>query len=317
MEKKRVFFIVNPRAGIGRGKKCYRQVVKWLKENAAGEGIESEFAFTEKTGERNATNLAKMAVQKKYDLVVVIGGDGTVNEAANGLLGYDIPILVISAGNGNDFAKAIRVPKNVTKALNLINHGREKLIDLGKVDGRVFVNVFGVGFDAKITQYAESLKQKWPLAPNTLLYLIALLWELLIKIEYPHLKVRFPRGKASLETIAGKATSVLVANGYNCGGIFKLAPQADIQDGFFDICWISKTSSWRIFRFILKGIRGTHISLPEIKKDFNGRLPKAPSLVITSLENQNIPCQVDGELLPAKKEYRVSILPKALKVLAP
>jgi YegS/Rv2252/BmrU family lipid kinase len=317
MEKKKVMFIINLRAGIGRGKRCYRQVREWLDKNATESKIEPNFSFTEKTGERNAANLARIATQKRYDLLVVVGGDGTVNEVVNGLLGFDIPLLVVPAGNGNDFAKAIGTPKNTKKALDLINQGKVDLVDLGKVNGRFFVNVFGVGFDAKITRYAEALKEKWPLAPNTLLYLIALLRELLIKLEYLHLDVKFPRKKIFFETMPGKATLVLVANGYSCGGIFKLAPQADIRDGFLDICWIRKTSRLRIFRFIWKGIRGTHIGLPEVRKNSAGKLPRTTSLVISSLENQNIPCQMDGELPPVEKEYRISILPKALKIIVP
>jgi len=108
-----------------------------------------------------------------------------------------------------------------------------------------------------------------------------------------------------------------VANGPTCGGIFRLAPQAEINDGLLDLCWIKKTSRFRIFRFIPKGIKGTHLNLPEVRKNSDGRLPRVLSLVISSLDKQPLPCQADGEILLSETEYRISILSEALKVLVP
>lgn len=317
MEKKRIAFLVNLHAGIGRGKKRYCQVLEWLNENAAERGIEPAFFFTEKSGEKNAANLARAVVKDGYDILAVIGGDGTLNEVANGMLGSGIPVLIIPAGNGNDFAKALRIPKSVETTLELIDKGQIDSVDLGKVNNRVFVNIFGVGFVAEITQCAETLKHKLPFAPNALLYLIALLRELSSEIEYPHVSLRKSRSKTLCEEMVGRVTLLMVSNGYSCGGIFKLAPDADVKDGLLDVCFIKKTSRWRILWFIRKGIRGTHLSLHEVKKDVDGKLPRASQFVISSLENQVIPCQMDGELLPAEKQYRVSILPKAFKVLVP
>jgi len=317
MEVERVMGIINLRAGLGRGKKCYQKLVKWINGPAKEKGIRADVFFTEKEGERNATNLAKRAVKERYDLILIIGGDGTINEVANGVVGSEIPLLIVPAGNGNDFARALGIPKKPEKAFNLITEGRIEPVDLGKVNGRVFVNVFGVGFDAKITQYAESLKEKWRFLPNTFLYLVALLRELFLKLDYLHLETKIINGRKFPEALVGKVTLVSIANGPTCGGIFKLAPQADLKDGLLDICWIKKTSRLRIFRFLPKVRKGTHLNLPEVRTHLDERLPRAKSLIILSPEKEALPCQMDGEILPAEKEYRISLLPKTLKVFMP
>ena len=107
-----------------------------------------------------------------------------------------------------------------------------------------------------------------------------------------------------------------VANGHSCGGIFKLAPHADVRDGLLDVCWIKKTNRLKLLWFLPKGIKGTHLSLHEVRKDSHGRLPRVSSLTIHS-DDEDIPCQMDGELFEPQKKYKISILPKALKVLVP
>lgn len=317
MDIKRVMVIVNPQAGLGKGRKCLRKIEEWKDKIFKQKGIKVDLELSEKSGERNATNLAKKAFEERYNLIIVVGGDGTVNEVANGLAGLSIPVGFVQAGNGNDFTKALKIPKDIKEALKVAIQGKLKTVDLGKVNDRIFVNVFGVGFDARVAQYAENLKKRWYVLPNTFLYLIALLRELLFKLKYPNLEVKISQEKNLFTDIGGEVTLVSVANGPTCGGIFRLAPQADLQDGFLDICLIRKTSRMRILINIFRAIKGTHVELPEVRKNSDGKLPKAKSLIISSLENQNLVCQMDGEILPPEKEYRISILSKALKVIVP
>lgn len=317
MEKRKVMFIVNLHSGIKKGNKCYRKIIKWLNENAEKKGIEPKIFFTERTGENNPVFLARKAVEEDYDRIIVVGGDGTIQQVANGVVGFNLPVGFIPAGSGNDFTRALGIPQNTEQALETAIDGKVKSIDVGQVNGKIFINVFGVGFDAKVAYYAEEFKRKWPLFSNTLLYLIVSLRELFIKLEYQHLEITFPNKKSSLKKMVGKVTFVLIANGPTCGGVFRLTPQAVLDDGLFDICWIKKASRLRIFKCVIKGIKGTHLNLPVVRKDSDGRLPRTSSLVISSLDKQPLPCQADGEILPSETEYRISILPGALKVLVP
>lgn len=318
MEVKRIMVISNLRSGLGKGKKYYQRLIKWRDSLTKEKGIEVYLEITEKSGQKSAFNLAKLAIKEKYDLIISSGGDGTANEVANGVVGTNTPVLFLSAGSGNDFSKALRIPQEVDKALNLIFQGKLEAVDLGKVNERVFVNVFGVGFDAKVVEYAENLRKRWHFLPLVFLYLVALLRELLFKIEYLPLAVTILRGRKPSERMIGRVTLVAIANGPSCGGgIFRLAPRAYLRDGLLDICWVGKISRLRIFRFFPRVIKGNYLSLPEVKTVSDGRLPQASSLVIASLDNQNLPCQMDGEVLLPEKEYRISLLPKALKVLVP
>lgn len=312
----RIMIVVNPKSGRGSGGRCYQKISKSLKKLSDENEIAVKIVFTQREGERNATKLAKRAVEEKYSLIVVIGGDGTYNEVANGVAGSGIPLLLIEAGSGNDFPKALGIPKDPRKAFELITQGKVVSVDLGKVNERVFVNVFGLGFDARVTRCAESLKQKLSFIPVKFLYLIALLRELLFKIEYLPLEIKISEPKTLLKRMSGRVTLLVVANGPSCGGVFKLAPQADLQDGLLDLCLIKKTSRQRIFRFILKGIAGSHIALPEVIKE-RGQLPRACSLTVSSLDGQDLPCQMDGEVLSPAKEYQISVLPGALNVIVP
>lgn len=312
----RVMVLINPVSGRGSGKRCYQKISSSLKKLSEEKKIAVQVIFTQKEGEKNATNLAKRAVEEKYSLIIAVGGDGTYNEVANGVVGSNIPLLLIRAGSGNDFAEALGIPKDPKRAFELIIQGRVAQVDLGKVNKRVFVNIFGIGFDARVAQCAESLKQKLSFLPVKFLYLIALLRELSCKIEYVRLEMRISEPKTFLRGVSGKVTLLAVANGPKCGGVFKLAPRADLQDGLLDICLIEKTSSQRIFKFIQRGIAGTHLALPEVIKE-KGQLPRVCSLTISSLDGQGLPCQIDGEALPPEREYMVSVLPRALNVIVP
>ena len=317
MKKKRVAFLVNPCSGVDRGSKRYKQALEWLNKNSLRQGIEPAFFFSEKSGERSVASLARKISGEGYDLLVVIGGDGTLNEAANGLAGSQIPLLVIPSGTGNDFAKALRLPGKAEEILDLIGHGQIRSVDLGQVNGRLFVNIFGVGVVAEIVQAAEKLKDRLPFVPKVLLYLVALLRQLCLRIDYPHVLLKKSRDAAVGEETIGRVTLLMVSNGYSCGGIFKLAPDADLEDGLLDVCFIKKTGRWRILRFLGKVIAGSHLSLREVEKGTDNKLPRASHFVICSLDDKDIPCQMDGEILPAQKRYEVSILPGALKVLVP
>jgi len=317
MEIAKVMAIVNPWAGIGNGLRCYKKIIKW-KDAAAKEGLKVDGFLTEKEGDRCAVNLAKNAVQNGYGLIVSCGGDGTLNEVVNGTMGSDVPILSLRVGNGNDFAKAVGTPKNIEEALGLIKHGKIESFDVGKVNNRYFINVFGVGFDAKISRYAEILKQKLPLAAGNLLYLIALIKEFFGGLEYFDLGLTMIDKENSSRIIRAKdVTLISIANGPTCGGIFRLAPEANPQDGVLDICLINKINRLKILRFLPKAIKGTHLSLKEVMKESDGRLPRISFLTVASLKGQPLPCQMDGEILPAEKEYRISVFPKAQKVLVP
>jgi|GEM_PF-2303013 len=317
MEKKRIAFLVNLYTGKGRGRIFYRRVRHWLVKNAKQKKIEPVFFFIEKEVEQSAVHLSRTIAGQGYDILAVIGGDGTLNKVVNGIAGYDIPVLLFQAGTANDFAKTMKMPINPEKVLDLIEKGKIERVDLGKVNGRIFINIFGIGFDAMVVHYAEKLKRKLRLSSNYLLYLVSLLWVLFFKLKYYGVTVQYTPEKKNYETMAGKVTLVAVCNGTRCGGVLRLAPRANTKDGLLELCIVESIRPLRGLVFLYKAIRGTHLSLLEFQSDFRGDMPQASTVIISSTDSHNIPSQADGEPLPWHREYRVSVLPEALAVIVP
>lgn len=307
--------IVNPRSGVGRGMKYYRKFLQWLEKT----GTKADIFLTEKTGERNAMNLARKGVRDGYTKILAIGGDGTINEIANGIFGSDVAVLPIRGGNGNDFAKAIGIPHDLEKAFGLIRDGRVEAIDVARVNNeRIFVNVFGVGgIDTRVVDYVEgTLKKKCGFIPPKLLYLVGLVRELLrFKIKYPYLKLEVQEQGLPARIMEGEVTALVVGNGPFCGGIFRLTPQADLTDGLLDICWIKRTGRFRILKSIVKATKGTHLNMPEVETLADGTLPRLISFTVSSEEL--LPAEMDGENIPAAKKFKVTVIPQSLKVLVP
>jgi len=318
MEIKKAMAIVNPHSGKKGGMKRYKELVKWRDGAAKEAGIKLDIFLTNKSEERNATNLAKRAVKEGYDLILVVGGDGTVNEVANGVVGSNIPLLVVRAGNGNDFARANGSPEDVGEALDLIFHGEVRSVDLMEVNGRVCVNIFGFGgIDARAVEYVEgTLRKKCGFMPIKFLYFVSLIRELFrFKIKYPYLKLEVQERGLPARSMEGKVSLFAVANGPTCGGIFRINPGADVSDGLSEVCWVKKTSRFRILVNIIRALNGTHLCLPEVETLPDGTLPRLNSLTVSSSEP--LVAQMDGEIIPANKEFKIAVIPQALKVLVP
>ncbi len=311
--KMRRLFIVNPQSGRGRG----LRVGKEIEESINNEEIEGEIIYTKKPGEERI--LARKAILDGYDCLYSVGGEGTNNGVINGLAELGIPIRIplgfFPAGTANDFARYLGIPEDVKEALEMIKENKVMAIDLGKVSGkineRIFLNEVSFGFTSRIVQVFEDAKRRYPFFPTIGLYL-ATAFPLFFQLKYFEVEIAIP--EANIRDII---TFVLIANGPNCGGIlkFKLAPEADPADNLLDICLIKKMGIARVLIDTLRAIgEGTHLNLPEIwTKD--GKLPQTYSLTISS--PKDLPGETDGELLVAEKEYRVTVLPKALKVIVP
>ncbi len=282
------------------GAKRARRII----EKGANRGIEFDINFTSQFGEENATNLAKKAIEEGADRIVVVGGDGTINEVVNGIAGSEVILGIIPAGVGNDFARALGIPEDTEIALNTVIEGKVIEVDLGQANNRYFTAVISFGFDAHVNRRAVELKRKFWFLPSQSMYAFALLRELLSRLEYSQVELDIQG--TSLES---KVILIAVANTPSYGRIFKIAPLADMRDGRLDVCLIREAGKLRVLKNILQVIQGTHTNLPEVK------MFRASSLTIRSL--QNLPCQMDGEILPSDREYQISTFPGALKVLVP
>ena len=277
-----------------------------------------QVAFTKRAGD--GTALALRGAEQGRKFIIACGGDGTINEVANGIMqsGADIEFGVLPSGTGGDFRRTIGMPQGTREAGAALRNGRTKQIDVGRVtflnhDGeetsRYFLNVASFGLSAAIIERVKtSNKLDW--LPHDILrgktsFALSTLQEIL-GLDFETVRVKFDdKEEKPLNTI-----NFCVCNSRFFGGGMKIAPHAVINDGFFDVVNIGDIKTAKI---LLKGYtlyNGSHLSLPEVKSTLARKIEVSP------VNSEEIHIEVDGEL-PGRLPATFEILPKALKVRVP
>src|SRR5216683_4596594 len=291
--------ILNPAANRGKMDRL-REVVRnrLLREQA-------DYRETTKQGE--AKELALTAA-KEGRPVIIVGGDGSVHEVVNGILasGRRVPLGIVGAGSGNDFAwNTLKLPHDPAAAIERAFTGQLIDVDAGIVNGEYFANSFSVGLDADIAVAAGQMK-KIPFMSGARLYYGTTLKQLLFGYHRcPWLTLRLDDGEQLDEKEARRYVLMAVTNGPTYGAGFRINPTADYADGLLDICTITYTPLLRALKLLPLVQKGEHASLPEVT------FFRARSVHIESQQAVNI--QMDGETTSATS-YDAKILPGALWV---
>lgn len=287
--------ILNPQGNRGRAGRLRKPLEKAL---AGGKG---ELALTQ--APRDAEAIAREAAAAGRD-VVAVGGDGTITEAANGVLssGQRVAFGAVPAGSGNDYAyETLKLPHDPLRALDIALHGEPRPMDVGQVNGRYFLNALGVGLDANIAAAAEKLK-KYPLMRGQTLYWTASLRELLFHYDLcPRLTVHYDEQRTEQRDYALAAVSI----GPTYGGGFRINPEADPRDGLFDLCTIWKPSLPRALRLLPMVEKGKHLHEPEVSR------ARVRHVMMES--ERLIHAHLDGEVM-MERRFEAHILPGALLV---
>lgn len=291
-------FIVNPAAGRGRG----RRVAAFVKSELDRSGMDYTFNFTQSRGE--ATELAKVS---RGDVIVSVGGDGTINEVVNGLVGGNKEFGIIPCGSGNDLIKSLGIPTDPLKALAVLEHGGTRAIDIGRLvvsepdgsnsEGRHFVNGVGIGFDAEVAERTTRI----PMLSGTLLYLAAVFQTLG--------RYASPKFTIDIDGTQDESNKLLVAigNGICAGGGFYLTPQAEVDDSLLDVCLIDAISIPKILRLIPQVMKGNHLNLDGVTYVRGRRINiKADTTFFVHTDGEIVGNQVKG--------VSVDVLPRALRV---
>ena len=290
------FLIVNLIAGQGRCKALFPKVKAELDRR----GIDYELHYTNEPLE--ATDAAKMGIEAGFSRIVAMGGDGTVNEVANGLVGTEAVLGVIPAGTGNDFVRMMRIPHDPIDALHVLTKGSEHTIDLGRIaDERCFVNGVGIGIDAKVAHDVLQM-ERWH---GALAYYYAAVRQIFRFQAFP-VSIRAADWDLDLSCL-----SLGIANGRYSGGGFKLAPKADATDGLIDIAAIGDFPTLERLVRLPQARAGNHLKL---KRVHYRQLTEA-----TVSSTARLVAHIDGEpyRLPRADSFSVTVLPDALTVLAP
>ncbi|MEA3345902.1 MAG: diacylglycerol kinase family protein [Chloroflexota bacterium] len=295
--------IVNPAAARGKARQRADAVLPLLAER----GLDFDVKYTSYPGE--AIELAQAAAEAGCETVVAVGGDGTSQEVINGLMqaqktGPAGTLGVLPVGSGNDFAYGVGIPLDVEAAVGHLAAGQTRVIDLGfvHVDGlpdRYFGNGVGIGFDAQVAVESTKIKRLRGFA----LYFWALLKTLLLHYQIPTLTIN--NGQ---EVHTQPALLISVSNGRRYAGGFLLTPQAEVDDGLFDVFLADEMSRLKILDFLPKAIQGTHIHEPKITMDH------ATRVVITS--EDDLVAHADGEILcTAAHRLEMEVIPQGLRVI--
>lgn len=285
------YFIVNPTSGRGKA----AQGAELLKEKLIQRRVDHDIVFTEKP--MHAQDLAEQAA-RKFDVIVIVGGDGTIQEVLNGMVGSDAAFGILPLGSGNDFVRAVPIPTHLDNSLDILLRDRRKRIDLAKVNDRIYHNGVGVGFDAWAVHTGN--KVNW-LRGNAI-YLYAVL-HTLINFKPQNVELTF-----NDQTYINDYFLMTIANGVALGGGFKLTPDAELDDGFLDLCLVQNMPMASIVRNLLKVYSGKH------KEDPRVEIVKAKKVSIRS-EN-GFAAHADGELMSLNmKELNIEILPKIIDLI--
>lgn len=292
--------VANPISGQGRAMHHRHEIEAVLRRH----GIDYDFTVSERPG--HAVELVARAVERGCRRVLAIGGDGTVNECANGIFRQpaaptdEVLLGVMPIGTGNDWARGLRLPKDYAEVAALMASGTHRLHDAGVATfdhdaTRHFVNVAGLGFDAHVV---ASLPDR-TLGP--LAYLVGLAKGLLSYDAVP-LGLTFAERK-----IDARAFVLFFAIGRYCGNGMNVAPRAEADDGLFDITLVQALSRWEVLMSLRKLFDGTLLDHPKViaLREAAARVDAGP-----------LPVEADGELI-GHAPVRFSILPRALRVLAP
>ncbi|GAE90416.1 diacylglycerol/lipid kinase family protein [Acetivibrio straminisolvens] len=292
-------FIINPFAGKGGGVAYAKEIEKhFMKSKELGNKESYYIEFTKGPGD--ATEIARKYVESDRCRVYAIGGDGTLNEVLNGVMGSSSSLGVIPAGSGNDFFRNIGDTVDSSLLYRTIN-GTEEYIDVGRVNGRYFLNVASVGIDAEIVANARKFK-KYPMFFGMSSYIAGIFYTV---FRY--------RSFNSIININGmehnKETLLLtVANGKYYGGGMKIAPRASINDGSFDAYHIDRANPLKIVLFFPQLIRGRHEGFKEVEHFMSEE--------IRIRSEERFLLNVDGEIFDTC-EAAFNIIPNGLKMIVP
>ena len=264
-------------------------------------GVSNEVLYTSRPGD--AEELARKAVEEGSVGVLACGGDGTLHEVINGVMGHplasEVTVGVIPAGRCNDFAAAMDLPKTADGVARLIAAGKSRQIDLGAVGHRYFATVATLGFDSAVSQYVADGHVPRFLS-GTPSYLYAIFLQIL----------RYRDAMVQLEgedfEYSGRIFLAATANTAQYGGNMRIAPGAVADDGTLDVCLVKSVSRWEVVMMVPRVFSGGHLTNRAVS------MHRVKTLKIETEEP--MPIWADGERV-AETPAEISVVPKALNLL--
>jgi len=300
----RIKIIVNPVAGRGAS----GRTVPALHGHLAAQALDYDLVCTEEPG--HAVQLTEQALAEGYETVVAVGGDGTAHEVVNGMLRYSNgekvgTMTAFPIGSGSDFANMLGMPAQLDQACARLAQGRTRRVDVGVVmdsQGRssYFDNTVGIGFDGVVTLEAMGVRYLRGMA----LYLPVVLKTVFVSMKPPRVVI-----KHDDQRLEQTALMITVCIGQREGGGFIIAPDAENDDGLFDVCVAANIPKLQVLGLIPHFMKGTHVDKEPVT------MFRTDRLTVTS--EDDLIAHMDGEMLcTAEHRLEFRILPRCLQVIS-
>lgn len=290
--KEKILFIINPISGVGKQKSVEKAIEKKLDKRKFDYSIEyTEYAH-------HATLISFQASIQGVDIVVAVGGDGSINDCVRGLIDTDVTLGIIPAGSGNGLARHLNIPLNIEYAIEILNQRCRANIDTIRVNNKIYVSIAGIGFDALI---AKEFKQTRTRGFNKYFSLIVQ--------NYPFYESKKYVLEIDDKKIETEALFISFANSNQFGYNAVIAPKAELDDGMIDVSIVKKvplmllpwTAQLLFFRSLDKSI---YVKRYKAKK-------------VRVINDSSCLLNLDGESILMDRELNFSVNPQSLNVLIP
>jgi diacylglycerol kinase (ATP) len=291
-KKKVILFIINPISGIGKQK----NIEDLIRSHTDAAVYDYQVKFTKGPGD--GTFLAGKAVASGVDIVVAVGGDGTVNEIGQALVGSETALGIIPTGSGNGLARHLKIPFNFDKAIDVINRCKVRKIDTATINDQIFLSIAGVGYDAFVAKkFANADKRGF------------FTYFRIVSNEYPKYRPKRYTLEVDGRIIKRKALSITFANSNQFGNNTSIAPNAKLDDGLIDVCIVRRIPLYLVPFYVpllfTKTFHKTHYI----------EIIRAKKAVVTREKGKTI--HLDGDPTKTGKVLEMKVNPLSLNIIIP
>jgi len=293
-KKKRVLFIVNPVSGVNQARK------NLLSEIASAQLdkdlFEWEIKYSESAG--HIRELSRAAADDGVDIIVAVGGDGTLNQVVKGMIGSRATLALVPAGSGNGLARHLGIPIDTEQSIKLIAQGKSQLIDTVNLNENLFVSIAGVGFDALVAKRFSQVTRRGFFS-----------YFKIVTNEYTYYRPRKYPMEIDGQQVVRQALFVSFANTNQFGYNTIISPDAKIDDGLVDVCIVKKVP-------LLYAPRVVGLLLAR-RIDSSGFVEIIRARNIKLTRNKNRVVNIDGEPVKLTKDLEITVNPLSLKIVIP
>jgi YegS/Rv2252/BmrU family lipid kinase len=292
-KKERILFIINPISGVGKQKKAELAIEETLDK----ERFSFDIAYTKYAHHATAMCL-RVALRKNYDIVAIVGGDGSINDCVRGLENTDIKLAIIPAGSGNGLARTLKIPLNINQAIQAINHNKSIYIDTITLNDTICASIAGIGFDALVAKEFAKTKTR---GFNTYFQIIA--------SRYPFYKPKYYVLEIDGTPLETEALFICFANSNQFGYNTIIAPSASLTDGYIDVICVRKIPI-TLLPFVANLLFTKMFDHSIYVKTYKAKQVRILSQTVTGIN-------IDGEYSEIEGNINLTIKEKTLHIIIP